>query len=531
LEDEEEVKRTLLSAPGVAALLVSLVPAAPVHADTIASDSFSRTVAFGGGWGKADAGGSWTTSDNSRFGVNGSAGQLKLDQTDVARIARIGPSKSDVDITARFQSPSAAAGALFVVNLLARYTDSSNTYREKISWGTTGTLTLNITRVAGGSATDLAATKTVISPAQAGTWYDARFQVSGATLKAKVWADGGTEPDWQVTATDSTPLPAGVGGIRGYANGGNTNLPTLLFDDFSEQDATPFAPNDPFIMAAGDISCDPTSSLYNGGAGSSSACAQRATSQLINGSGAAAVLALGDDQYGCGGFQAFMQAYDPTWGLFKAITDPVPGNHEYVTSGGLDCDTTGQAGGYFQYFGGAAGQPGQGYYSFDVGSWHLIALNSNCSAVGGCGAGSPQETWLKADLAAHQSTCTLAFWHYPRFSSGLSGTSFVASTSAFWNDLAAGGADVVLNGHDHDYERFAPQTPGGQASGSGIREFIVGTGGKGHDNVVSERANSEVRNSTAFGVLRMTLHSSSYDWSFLPTPGGSFSDSGSTSCH
>jgi hypothetical protein len=215
----------------------------------------------------------------------------------------------------------------------------------------------------------------------------------------------------------------------------------------------------------------------------------------------------------------------------KNITHPVPGNHEYALSGGLDCDPTGSASGYFQYFGALAGQVGAGYYSFEVGAWHIVALNSNCSAVGGCGVGSPEETWLKADLAAHPTSCTLAYWHYPRFSSGLSGNAFVSTTSAFWNDLSSGGADVVVNGHDHDYERFAPQTPGGQLAAAGIREFIVGTGGKSHDNVVAVQANSEVRDSTAFGVLRLVLHPTSYDWTFLPTSGGSFTDSGSTPCH
>src|SRR5919204_1683166 len=252
------------------------------------------------------------------------------------------------------------------------------------------------------------------------------------------------------------------------------------------------ATSDPVIAAAGDIACDPTDGSFNGGQGTAGSCRESATSDLLVNGGFTAVLPLGDDQYNCGGLAAFQQSYDPTWGRVKPATHPVIGNHEYDTSGGTDCDPTGNAGGYWGYYGAAAGDTGKGYYSYDIGSWHIIALNSNvgCAKVA-CSAGSTQEQWLKADLAAHPAACTLAYWHAPRFSSSIS--SPASAYLPFWQDLYAAGADVILNGHIHNYERFAPQDPSGNLdNAAGIREFIVGTGGKGLQLFSTVAANSEV---------------------------------------
>jgi hypothetical protein len=165
-----------------------------------------------------------------------------------------------------------------------------------------------------------------------------------------------------------------------------------------------------------------------------------------------------------------------------------------------------------------------------LGTWHVVVINSNCGNVGGCGAGSPQEQWLRADLAAHPAVCTLAYWHHPRFSSGVHGND--PSTQALWQALTDYGADVVLVGHDHDYERFAPQTAGGDRNYvRGIREFVVGTGGRSHDPFISPQPNSERRNATTYGVLELVLHASSYDWRFVPVFGRRFTDSGSSPCH
>jgi chitodextrinase len=306
---------------------------------------------------------------------------------------------------------------------------------------------------------------------------------------------------------------------------GNASVPSSLVVTTSGASA------DPVIAAAGDIACDPAASGFNGGLGRADRCRQKYTSDLLVGVGLSAVLILGDNQFYCGGYQAFQQAFDPSWGRVKPIIHPVVGNHEYSNeAGGTDCDATKQALGYFGYFGAAAGDPPQGYYSFDLGAWHLIALNSMCGRIpGGCTAGSPEETWLRADLVAHPATCTLAYWHHPRWSSGATHGSSTNS-DAFWWTLYEAGVDVVLNGHEHNYERFAPQTPDGVADPNGIREFIVGTGGKGLNSFGTPLANSEVRLSDAFGVLKLTLHPDGYDWAFVSET-GQVLDSGSGLCH
>jgi acid phosphatase type 7 len=256
------------------------------------------------------------------------------------------------------------------------------------------------------------------------------------------------------------------------------------------------------------------------GAGDIATCKQQsdeATAKLLaNISGT--VFTLGDNVYENGTAAEFANCYGPSWGTFKYRTRPSVGNHDYNTAG---------ATGYFGYFGARAGDPSKGYYSFNMGSWHIVALNSNCWKVS-CAAGSTQERWLRADLAAHPSKCTLAYFHHPRFSSG--GNNIVVAP--FWRDLYEAGAEVVLSGHVHAYERFAPQNPSGVAdSAKGIREFIVGTGGKNLGRLDYLKPNSQVRNNTTYGVLKLTLHSSSYEWRFVPIAGKTFTDSGTTACH
>ena len=277
---------------------------------------------------------------------------------------------------------------------------------------------------------------------------------------------------------------------------------------------------DPVIGTAGDIACDPADGRWNGGAGISGACRELATSNVLFGSNLAAVLPLGDNQYEDATQWKFMQSYDMSWGRMNGLTHPVPGNHEYLTQG---------AAGYYSYFGSLAGDPTKGYYSFDIGAWHIIALNSECANIGGCRAGSPEETWLRNDLSTHSNTCTLAYWHRPRFTSGLHGSDDTYAT--WWFDLYNAHADVVLGGHDHDYERFAPQDDQQNPDPNGIREFIVGTGGQEHEPFIAQAPNSQVFNADTFGVLKLTLHSTSYDWQFVPEAGGTFTDSGTSSCH
>jgi hypothetical protein len=260
------------------------------------------------------------------------------------------------------------------------------------------------------------------------------------------------------------------------------------------------------------------------GAGDIASCASsgdEATANLLDGI-PGTVYTLGDNAYESGTSAEFANCYDPSWGSHMARTRPSVGNHEYLTAG---------ASGYYNYFGAAAGDPSKGYYSYDLGAWHIIALNSMCENVGGCGASSTMVTWLKGDLAANTSSCTLAYWHHPVFSSGSTHGNNPKMIPS-WDALYAGGADVVLSGHDHDYERFAPQTSSGVADPTrGIREFVVGTGGRSHRAFGTIRANSEVRNSDTYGVLKLTLYTSSYEWQFVPEAGKTFSDSGSGSCH
>ena len=221
------------------------------------------------------------------------------------------------------------------------------------------------------------------------------------------------------------------------------------------------------VAAAGDIACDPADKYFNGGAGTAAFCRMKDTSDLLLALDPDAVLTLGDNQYDEGTLDKFMQSYDPTWGRLKNITYPSLGTHEYLSQG---------AAGYFDYFGAAAGDPAKGYYSFDLGAWHIVVLNSHCSKSSECGAGAPQEQWLRTDLAAHPTTCTLAVLHTPRFSSGIHGNN--EDVAPLWQALYEGGAEVLLSGNDHDFERFAPQNVEGKPDPEGLRQFVAGTGGK-----------------------------------------------------
>jgi hypothetical protein len=260
---------------------------------------------------------------------------------------------------------------------------------------------------------------------------------------------------------------------------------------------------DPVVVAAGDIA-------MAGGH-------QRLTSDRVLELDPDAVLALGDNQYRNGELAEYRRFYGPTWGRFKGRTRPVPGNHEYRTPG---------AAGYFSYFGRSARPKGRSYYSFDLGGWHLIALNSSIDH----GPGSAQERWLRADLVSTAKRCILAYWHFPRFSSGAHQGSW-GSLGAFWNDLYDARADVVLSGHEHSYERFARQTPWAKASRQGIRQFVVGTGGAGLLGFAARKPNSQVRIGDAHGVLELVLHPASYEWRFVSEDGAVLDKGGPVACH
>ena len=232
------------------------------------------------------------------------------------------------------------------------------------------------------------------------------------------------------------------------------------------------------------------------------------------------VFTAGDNAYPDGTDTDFSQCYEPSWGRHKARTRPSPGNHDYHTSGAAP---------YYGYYGSNAGPAGVGYYSYDLGDWHIISLNSNISMT----AGSPQEAWLRSDLAASSKQCTLAYWHHPRFSSGSHGSS--TSSQPLWQALYDAGADVVVVGHDHNYQRFAPMTPTGALDAArGIREFVAGMGGKSHYTFSTPIANTEAYNTTVSGVLKLTLSgngSNTYAWEFVPVAGQTYTDSGTDWCH
>jgi hypothetical protein len=286
---------------------------------------------------------------------------------------------------------------------------------------------------------------------------------------------------------------------------------------------TPQPEPDPVPQPGPGPDAEPATLLAAGDIASCESSGDEETAELLGDAPGAVVAPLGDLVYGGATLADFNDCYDPSWGAARARTRPTTGNHEYDTAG---------ADGYFSYFGAAAGDRGEGWYSYELGDWHVIALNSNCAAAGGCFEGSEQEQWLEADLAAHPATCTLAYWHHPLFTSDAQ-TGRATNTLPLWNALYAAGAELVLNGHAHEYERFAPQRPDGTADPSaGIREFVVGTGGRSFSTFAANpAANSEARQNSTFGVLSLSLDDDSYSWRFVPVSGAAFSESGSHGCH
>ncbi len=316
-----------------------------------------------------------------------------------------------------------------------------------------------------------------------------------------------------------SPTPTRTPTLTATATLTNTFIPTNTPVPTLTASPTPISTgSDPIVFAASDIICDSLNTTSIG-------CQQMAASQIVVDQKPNAVLLVGDLCH-TPSVNCFDNYYNPSWGRLFPITFPVTGNHEYKVAGAVY---------YFDYWNGVgnangpAGNRSQGYYSFDIGTWHIIALNSQCSSAGGCGSTSPQYTWLKQDLTDHRNYCTLAYYHIPVFSSGgRAATNMVQIFTLLYNN----NVDIVLDGHDHIYERFAPQNPSGQADTlRGVREFIVGTGGANHTSIVVVQPNSEVRNVDTFGALKLTLHSGSYDWQFVPIAGKTFTDAGSNTCH
>jgi len=310
-----------------------------------------------------------------------------------------------------------------------------------------------------------------------------------------------------LVAACSGAQPTGDGPARTAVPSGSPPPVTLDPSPTDAATSSPVATSESTVLVgAGDIaSCD--------------SLGDEATANLLDGI-PGTVFTAGDNAYDRGTAAEFADCYDPSWGRHRDRTLPVAGNHDYMTA---------DAAGYFGYFGAAAGDPSQGWYATDLGAWRIYALNSNCAAIGGCEAGSPQERWLREDLTANPRACALAIWHHPLFSSGDHGSD--ERTAALWQTLDAAGAEIVVNGHDHSYERFGPQDGDGVPDPAGIVELVVGTGGGSHYDFNAPLANSLARDNTAFGVVRFELYPESWSLDFVPIAGASFTDSASGACH
>ncbi len=333
-------------------------------------------------------------------------------------------------------------------------------------------------------------------------WNERSLRYRTAPGLGRLIAEGSVRAGWMSFDVGSLVRGRGIADLALVARRGTVSLASR------ETGAKPRirVETAPVLLAAGDVA-------------SCRSLGDEATAALLEGE-PTTIAALGDLAYPVGSADDFADCYDPSWGLFRSNTRPAAGNHDYATPG---------AAAFFDYFGAAAGPRGAGYYSYELGSWHVVVLNSNCRFVS-CARGSLQETWLRNDLAAHRTRCALAYFHHPLYSS-TTGTATPA-VQPLWQALYDAGADVVLNGHAHNYQRFAPQSASGAADPArGIREFVVGTGGNSHRPLGPPIPNEQTVDDTTFGLLRLMLLDSGYTWRFVPTSGGVFGDSGTGACH
>ncbi|QFZ18157.1 CBM96 family carbohydrate-binding protein [Saccharothrix syringae] len=418
-----------------------------------------------------------TYVDDSATGTNfGTSGQLGVDGSPVKRIflkftvSGVSGAVTNAKLRLHTDDVSGSAGP------------SGGAFRamSDTTWSETSVTWNNQPAVDGVSLTSL-------GPVSRNAWYE-------VDVTSLVRANGTYGIAVTSTSTDGADYDS--------RESGSATAPQLVLTTGTTT-TTPGTGGDPVLVGAGDIA--------DSGSGDS------ATAALLDGI-PGTVFTTGDNVYDNGTAAEFTNYYDPTWGRHKARTRPSPGNHDYNTSG---------ATGYYNYFGSVAGPSGQGYYSYDLGNWHIVSLNSNITTS----AGSAQEKWLRADLAANTKPCTAAYWHHPLFTSGANHAPSTATRPLF-QALYDYNADVVLFGHNHQYERFAPQNPSGALdTARGIRTFVAGMGGASHYSFGTIKPNSEVRNSDTYGVLKLTLHSDGFSWQFVPEAGRSFTDNGTTACH
>lgn len=326
---------------------------------------------------------------------------------------------------------------------------------------------------------------------------------SGAWTYTIAWGDG---------KTSSGAATGPIAASHVYDAEGSYTVRVTVRDQqgATGSDETTVSTTAPVLIAAGDI-------------GDCGRPGDNATADLIENI-AGIVMPLGDNAYPSGTRSEFDNCYAPTWGRQKDRTYPVAGNHDYYTEG---------AAGYYDYFGAAAGDPAKGYYAFTVGSWRVLVLNTGTERPSFIEAGSTQEQWLRAELAAATQQCVLAVFHHPRFTMIQGRPVQRPEVQALWDALYEFGADLVLNGHDHAYMRFGPQKPDGTADGAfGIRQITVGTGGgEGLYAFGPDAPNIQAKNNDTFGVLKVTLRAGGYDWRFVPVAGKTYTDTGSGNCH
>ena len=405
---------------------------------------------------------------------------------------------------------------------------SSTEARPSHAYGALGTFTVGLTVTdAKGSASAPASTSAHVNnvaPAvTAGT--NTAVPVGTTYALSATFADGADGPwnytiQWGDGATQNGTRSAqgAITGTHTYASESNYRIQVNVADRFGAQgsDSLTVTATAPVLIAAGDI-------------GDCLRPNDEATGALLDGL-EGIVAPLGDNAYENGTPTEFANCYDSGWGRQKARTRPVPGNHDYYNP---RPDSVKNADGYFGYFGASAGDPAKGYYSYTLGSWFVIVINTGTERSGDIAAGSPQEQWLRAELAGHSQQCVLAMFHHPRFTSILDRPWLRPEVKPLWDALYQYGADLVLNGHDHGYQRFAPQTPDGVADPAyGVRQITVGTGGgEGLYQFSDVVPNLQVRDNQTYGVLKLTLRAGGYDWRFVPIAGKTFTDSGSGTCH
>lgn len=491
-------------------------PPPPPDPVTIVADDFERSGAAD--WRSAPTGGLYSYQGRLTDFTTDGSGVLTLPAAGATRSAFLYSAlvlDAQLGFTVATDKPAAGA-ALFAYGALRRATDGSS-YRIKIRFAPNGAVFAHASRFVAGSETSLGPSVPVDGLSHvAGVPIHVRGEVTGTdptTVRLRAWAAGQPEPEvWHFSATDATPRlqAAGALGLIGHVAAGATNTPVAIrFDDLLVTTTAPVARvSGPEFLGAGDIATCP-------------GLADEATARLLD-LLSGEVFALGDLAYENGTAAEFATCYEPSWGRHRVRTHPVIGNHELGSPGATP---------YFDYFGLAAGDPAKGYYAFDIGTWRVYALNSNC-AIALCASGSEQEQWLRADIAANPRACALALAHHPRFSSGSEHGSVIA-LQPLWQALHDGGVELLLSAHDHDYERLAPLDAAGQPDpAAGIRQFVVGTGGAAlRATLAAPLPASEVRQATSHGLLRLVLGESEYEWEFIPIAGQGFTDRGSAGCH